>query len=121
MAAPRVLVFAYSDVGHSCLKLLLERGCAVVGVLTHKDNPREAQWFPSVAELAAAHGVPVYKPERISRAEHERLLHEELRPDVIFSFYYRNMLPVWLLESAPLGAFNLHGSYLPKYRGRAPV
>jgi len=116
-----VLVFAYSDVGHACLKRLLARGCRVVGVFTHEDNPNETQWFPSVAKLAAEHRLPVFTPGKITRREHSELINQALRPAVIFSFYYRQMLPLWLLESAPRGAFNLHGSYLPKYRGRAPV
>ena len=53
----RIAVFAYSDTGHACLKLLLERGERVVFVATHRDNPDEAQWFPSVAKLAKAHGI----------------------------------------------------------------
>ncbi|MEO0795450.1 MAG: formyltransferase [Verrucomicrobiota bacterium] len=121
MESPRVLVFGYSDVGHACLKVLLQQNCRVVGVFTHEDNPNENQWFPSVSKLAEEHHIPVFKPEKITRAEHETLIEEQLRPWVILSFYYRNMLPEWLLEKAALGAFNLHGSYLPKYRGRAPV
>lgn len=121
MTAPRIVVFAYSDVGHACLDLLIKRHCDVATVFTHQDNPRENQWFPSVARLAQEHSIPVEMPEKITRASHEQLLRDVLRPDLIFSFYYRNMLPVWALELAPLGAFNLHGSYLPKYRGRAPV
>ncbi|GHB96169.1 formyltransferase [Cerasicoccus arenae] len=119
--SPRIVVFAYSDVGHACLKLLLKRGCQVVAVFTHLDNLNENQWFPSVAKLANEHGVSVYTPDKITRAEHEDLLRKTLRPDLFFSFYYRNMLPLWALELATLGAFNLHGSYLPYYRGRAPV
>lgn len=45
----------------------------------------------------------------------------QLAPDVIFSFYYRHLLSDAILEQAPAGAFNLHGSLLPKYRGRAPL
>lgn len=44
-----------------------------------------------------------------------------LAPDVIFSFYYRNLICQDILECAPAGAFNLHGSLLPRYRGRAPL
>lgn len=121
MNACRIVVFAYSDVGHACLKLLTERGCDVVTVFTHQDNPRENQWFPSVARLAQEHSIPVEMPDKITRASHEQLLRDVLKPGLIFSFYYRNMLPTWALQLAPLGAFNLHGSYLPKYRGRAPV
>jgi methionyl-tRNA formyltransferase len=44
-----------------------------------------------------------------------------LAPDFLFSFYYRRMLQQALLRVAPRGALNLHGSLLPRYRGRAPV
>ena len=43
------------------------------------------------------------------------------RPDLLFSFYYRRILPDEMLEEPPLGAFNMHGSLLPRFRGRAPV
>jgi len=44
-----------------------------------------------------------------------------MRPDLILSGYYRNMISTKILGLAPLGAFNMHGSLLPKYRGRAPI
>lgn len=121
MSKPRIVVFAYSDVGHACLQLLLERDCHVVAVFTHEDNPGETQWFPSVAELAETNEIPVYKPETLRRVEWEQRFIDEIKPELILSFYYRNMIPTWLLNKAELGAYNMHGSYLPKYRGRAPV
>src|SRR6202035_1808444 len=45
----------------------------------------------------------------------------ELRPDFVFSFYFRSMIGANLLNAARLGALNIHGSMLPRYRGRAPV
>ncbi|MGB0126332.1 MAG: formyltransferase, partial [Rhodocyclaceae bacterium] len=45
----------------------------------------------------------------------------ESRPDFLFSFYYRQMLSPAVLASAPRGAFNMHGSLLPRFRGRVPV
>lgn len=121
MTKPRIVVFAYSDVGYFCLKLLLNQDCNVVAVFTHEDNPDENQWFSSVATLAEEHGVSVYKPEKLKRAEWEEVLRNEIKPDLILSFYYRNMIPTWVLGLPSLGAYNMHGSYLPKYRGRAPV
>ncbi len=119
--SPRIAVFAYSDVGHACLSLLLERGANVVAVFTHEDNPNEQQWFPSVAQLAEGADLQVFKPEKLRRVDWEARIREEIRPDLVLSFYYRNMIPSWLLAVPPLGAFNMHGSYLPRYRGRAPV
>ncbi|HEY2257431.1 MAG TPA: formyltransferase family protein [Variovorax sp.] len=42
-------------------------------------------------------------------------------PDFLFSFYYRHMLKAAWLELPKSGAFNMHGSLLPQFRGRAPV
>lgn len=119
MTDARVLVFAYRDVGHECLAALLARRVNVVAVYTHEDDPNERAWFGSVAALARAHEVPVYAPLRLvpEWSEHVRAL----RPDLILSFYYRRLIDPLILGMARLGAYNLHGSLLPKYRGRAPV
>lgn len=116
----RILVFGYGEVGYRCLELLLRRGENVVGVFTHEDDLGENQWFRSVAELAKRSSVPVWKSERL-RDETTLETIRGLTPDLIFSFYYRNLIPPEILALAPLGAFNIHGSLLPKYRGRAPV
>ena len=120
MTAPRVVVFAYSDIGHASLALLLERGVHVVAVYTHADKPGEHLWFPSVAKLAQEHGLPVHFDAdlRQARAQAELAAHA---PDLILSFYYRDIIPKGAVDLAALGAFNMHGSLLPKYRGRAPV
>jgi methionyl-tRNA formyltransferase len=119
--APRVLVFGYSEVGHACLEHLLRRGVRVTGVVTHADDPSETQWFPSVARLAASHDIPVFISEQFRIPELQHIVVAETRPDLIFSFYYRRLIPMTILDQARLGAFNMHGSLLPKYRGRAPV
>jgi methionyl-tRNA formyltransferase len=98
----------------------LRRGENVVGVFTHEDDPGENQWFRSVSELAKQHSLAVWKPERLGEPATLETL-RKLAPDLIFSFYYRNLIPGEILALAPLGAFNIHGSLLPKYRGRAPV
>jgi methionyl-tRNA formyltransferase len=120
MPAPRILFFGYSQVGHDCLSLLLGRGDNVVGVITHEDNPAEKIWFRTPAIAAARKGVPVFTPEKVGTPEWmERIA--ALQPDLILSVYYRNMIGMKVLNLAPLGAFNMHGSLLPKYRGRAPI
>ena len=119
MSAPRAVVFAYSSVGCACLEALLEGGVAVAAVYTHEDDPGEERWFRSVADLARSRGLTVLTPPLLGGAEEERL--RALAPDLIFSFYYRALIPERILSLAPLGAFNLHGSLLPRYRGRACV
>ena len=118
---PRVVVFAYSDVGYVCLEHLLDCGVKVVALFSHEDDPSETRWYRSTVDLAKLRGVPVHTPESLRDPRWEQLLREELRPDLIFSFYYRQMIPTRLLELAPLGAVNMHGSLLPAFRGRAPV
>ena len=120
MSKPRILFFGYSEVGFECLSLLLERGDNVVALLTHEDNPHEKIWFQTPAAAAAKHGVPVHTPASVNTPEWmERIA--LLAPDLILSVYYRNMISGKILGLAPLGAFNMHGSLLPKYRGRAPI
>jgi methionyl-tRNA formyltransferase len=120
MSRPRILFFGYSEVGYQCLSLLLERGDNVVGLFTHEDNPNEKIWFKTPVQAARERGVPVYTPEKIATPEWlERIA--QLAPDLIISVYYRNMISTKILALARLGAFNLHGSLLPKYRGRAPI
>ena len=120
MPAPRILFFGYSEVGHDCLALLLERGDNVVALITHEDNPGEKIWFKTPAQAARARGVPVHAPERVGTPEWvERI--GQMRPDLILSAYYRSMISTRILGLAPLGAFNMHGSLLPRYRGRAPI
>jgi methionyl-tRNA formyltransferase len=112
------VVFAYHDVGVRCLSVLLEHGVRVRRVITHADDPNENVFFQSVERLAAEEGLEVDMTDDPG----EKLLHvAKLSPHFLFSFYYRRMLPTALLECARVGAYNMHGSLLPKYRGRAPV
>lgn len=114
------VVFAYHNVGCRCLAVLLARGIEVRLVVTHRDAPGENIWFDSVAALAAEHGLPVMAPE--SPADPALLAGvRDAAPDLLFSFYYRHMLGEALLGVPRLGAFNMHGSLLPHYRGRVPV
>src|SRR5262245_30302136 len=114
------VVFAYSEVGTRCLRVLLDHGVHVPLVFTHEDDPGESRWYGSVAETARARNVTLALPEDPNDARWVNSV-TQLRPDFIFSFYYRHMLCDQTLAAARLGALNMHGSLLPRYRGRAPV
>lgn len=116
----RAVVFAYHNVGVRCIKVLLARGVEVALVVTHRDNPAETIWFDSVAALCQEQGIPCMMPDDPDSPQLLARVHA-VQPDFIFSFYYRHMLPPALLRLAARGAYNMHGSLLPKYRGRAPV
>ncbi|HEX8986561.1 MAG TPA: formyltransferase [Rhodocyclaceae bacterium] len=116
----RAVVFAYHNVGVRCLKVLLAHGVDVALVVSHEDNPNEEIWFDSVAATARDYGIPVITPDDANTPEVLARI-EGCKPDFLFSFYYRSMLKPALLAAAPRGAYNMHGSLLPKYRGRVPV
>jgi methionyl-tRNA formyltransferase len=114
------IVFAYSEVGVRCLRELLAQGIKVPLLFSHADDPSENQWFGSVQQLAEAQGLNIVTPETPNTPEWIGA-GEALHPDFVFSFYYRYMLNKAWLAMPRLGALNIHGSLLPKYRGRAPV
>jgi len=114
------VVFAYHNVGCACLSVLLRHGIEVKLVVTHYDNPTENIWFDSVAKLATANNIPVVMPDDPNTPEFTAQI-AALKPDFLFSFYYRMMLRPALLATATNGAYNMHGSLLPKYRGRVPI
>jgi methionyl-tRNA formyltransferase len=116
----RAVVFAYHTVGVRCLEVLLKQGIEVALVVTHNDNPKENIWFERVSDFAQLHGIPFITPENPNHRKVRRLI-EILKPDLFFSFYYRQMLKAPLLAIPKKGAYNLHGSLLPKYRGRVPI
>lgn len=115
----KLVVCAYHNVGYRCIEELLRQGTEISLIFTHEDSPTEQIWFSSVRELAEANKIPyltssINEPENIARVR-------QIAPDFLLSFYYRNMIKPELLEIPAKGALNLHGSYLPKYRGRVPV
>jgi methionyl-tRNA formyltransferase len=114
------VVFAYHSMGVRCIKTLLAKQIDIVLVLTHEDNPSETIWFESVANLCVEHGIPFSTTSDVKSDELLKKI-KTLAPNFIFSFYYRHMLPMSILTTASRGAYNLHGSLLPKYRGRVPV
>lgn len=116
----RAVVFAYHNVGYRCLNVLLAHGVDVALVVTHQDNPNETIWFDSVQKLAELHDIPVITPDDPNTPEVIEQI-RALQPDFYFSFYYRLMLKQELLDIPARGALNMHGSLLPKYRGRVPV
>lgn len=116
----KTVVLAYHTIGCVGIEALLDHGFDIQAVFTHQDDPNENQWFGSVAELAAENGLQIFAPDNINHPLWVDRI-RELAPDIIFSFYYRSMVGPEILAIPKNGCLNLHGSLLPKYRGRCPV
>ncbi|NJD39329.1 MAG: formyltransferase [Geobacter sp.] len=115
----KLVVCAYHNVGYRCIEELLRQGVEISLIFTHEDAATEQIWFSSVRELAEANKIQcltssINEPENIEKVR-------QIAPDFLLSFYYRNMIRPEVLEIPARGALNLHGSWLPKYRGRVPV
>ena len=120
----RIIFMGYHNIGYACLEALIELarelGDEIVAVVTHADDPRENIWFASVRQLAFENYLPVYQPANPNDPAFVAAM-QTLQPDWLFSCYYRHMLKQPVLDLPRLGALNLHGSLLPRYRGRCPV
>jgi methionyl-tRNA formyltransferase len=115
----KIVVCAYHNVGYRCLDELIRQGADIRLIFTHEDSPSELIWFESVRELAKKQGITFLTTD-INLPENIELV-RGIAPDFILSFYYRNMIKQEVLDIPSKGALNLHGSFLPKYRGRVPV
>jgi UDP-4-amino-4-deoxy-L-arabinose formyltransferase / UDP-glucuronic acid dehydrogenase (UDP-4-keto-hexauronic acid decarboxylating) len=116
----KTIVFAYHDFGCTGIRALLKAGHEIAAVFTHQDNPQETVFFESVARLCAEQNIPLFAPQTVNHPLWIQQI-QAIGADYIFSFYYRDLLPSTVLQAASKGAFNLHGSLLPRYRGRAPL
>ncbi|CEG22433.1 Methionyl-tRNA formyltransferase [Planococcus massiliensis] len=105
------------------LRMLVEEGYEVVSVVTQPDRPvgRKKVLTPTpVKEEAVRLGLPVYQPEKLKNPE--ELQHVlDLKPDLIVTAAFGQILPTAVLEAPKLGAINVHASLLPAYRGGAPI
>jgi methionyl-tRNA formyltransferase len=116
----KAVVFAYHNMGIIGIRRLEGAGFEIPLVFSHEDDPGENVWFGSVSDLCREHAIDCVCPRDPNQYGWiERI--KSVKPDIIFSFYYRYMLKPAILNIPRLGAYNLHGSYLPAYRGRCPV
>jgi methionyl-tRNA formyltransferase len=116
----KAVVFAYHTVGVKCLQALIDHDFEIPLVISHEDSPGETIWFDSVKDLCQQHQIQCITPTDLKDPQVQKKI-QEIHPDYIFSFYYRSMIPNEILQMASIAALNMHGSLLPKYRGRVPI
>jgi methionyl-tRNA formyltransferase len=116
----KAVVFAYHTVGVKCIQTLIDGGFSIPLVISHEDSPGENIWFESVKEICKKNHIECITPSDIKDPLITQAI-DQIQPDYIFSFYYRFMIPDHILSLAQVAALNMHGSLLPKYRGRVPI
>lgn len=119
----RIVFMGTPDFAAASLQKLLDEKFNVVGVFTQPDKPKGRgmeMCFSPVKELALAHDLPVYQPEKMR----DGTAYEQIRalaPDILVVVAYGRILPDDILALPRYGAVNVHGSLLPRYRGAAPI
>ena len=111
------------DFAAASLKKLIDEKYDIAAVFTQPDKPRNRGMqlsFSPVKELTIENNIPVYQPVKMRDGTALKIL-QDIKPDILVVVAYGRILPDDILESAPLGAINVHASLLPKYRGSAPV
>lgn len=120
---PRIVFMGTPDFAVPILQMLADEKYHVVGVITQPDRPKGRKRVPSpppVKKAAMQLGIPVFQPERL---QDEQAIQQvsEMKPDLVITAAYGQLLPEPILQKPPFGCINVHASLLPKYRGGAPI
>lgn len=119
----RIVFMGTPDFAVPSMEALLAAGHEITLAVTQADKPKGRHQTPTpppVKVCALTHGIPVFQPETMRSDEsYNRIAAES--PDVLAVVAYGKILPERILQIPRLGAVNVHGSLLPKYRGAAPI
>ncbi|WP_209122435.1 methionyl-tRNA formyltransferase [Alkalihalobacillus sp. BA299] len=119
----KIVFMGTPDFSVPVLRQLVEDGYEIVGVVTQPDRPKGRKRVltpPPVKVEAVEHGLTVLQPEKIKEQEELGKV-ISLKPDLIVTAAFGQILPREILEAPKYGCINVHASLLPKYRGGAPI
>lgn len=117
----RIVFMGTASFSKEVLQMLIENKYNVVGVVTQPDRyvgRKKVLTMPDVKILALKHDIEVLQPQKI-RTDYQDVV--DLKPDLIITAAYGQLIPQAILDAPRLGCINVHASLLPKYRGGAPV
>nr|MBQ6241804.1 methionyl-tRNA formyltransferase [Lachnospiraceae bacterium] len=123
----RIIFMGTPELSRTVLEALLNAGHEVILAVTQPDREKgrgKALAVSPVKELALAHQIPLFQPERLRREENVAWLREfcEREPaDAGVVAAFGQILPQAVLDLPRWGCLNVHTSLLPKYRGAAPI
>ncbi|MDQ7143053.1 methionyl-tRNA formyltransferase [Mammaliicoccus lentus] len=118
----KIVFMGTPDFSTGVLEMLIQE-YDVIAVVTQPDRPvgrKKILTPPPVKKVALEHNIPVYQPEKLNNSsELEEIIN--LKPDLIVTAAFGQLLPKSLLDAPKHKAINVHASLLPKYRGGAPI
>jgi len=118
-----IIFMGTPDFAIPSLKILLDNRHQIPAVVTTPDKERgrgQKVTFTAVKQFAVQNSIPVYQPEKLKGNIEFVEQMKSLKPDLFVVVAFR-ILPKEVFEIPKFGSFNLHGSYLPQYRGAAPI
>jgi methionyl-tRNA formyltransferase len=119
----KIVFMGTPDFSIPSFKILLGSKLKILAVVTQPDKERgrgQKISFTPVKQFAIENNIPVYQPEKLKGNSEFISQMKTLQPDLFVVVAFR-ILPKEVFEIPKYGSFNLHGSYLPKYRGAAPI
>lgn len=119
----RIVFMGTPDFSIPSLRILIENNHQIIAVVTTPDKERgrgQKITFTAVKQFAIENSIPIYQPEKLKGNTEFVEQMKVLNPDLFVVVAFR-ILPKEIFELPKFGSFNLHGSYLPKYRGAAPI
>jgi methionyl-tRNA formyltransferase len=119
----KIVFMGTPDFSIPSFKILLGSKLKILAVVTQPDKERgrgQKISFTPVKQFAVENNIPVYQPEKLKGNSEFISQMKTLQPDLFVVVAFR-ILPKEVFEIPKYGSFNLHGSYLPKYRGAAPI
>ena len=117
----RIIFMGTPMISAAVLEAMINEGFNVVGVIAQPDKPqgRDGQVIKvPTKKVAERYNIPVFQPVKV-RKEYE--FARDLKPDLIVTIAYGQIIPQGLIDIPTFGCVNLHGSLLPKYRGASPI
>jgi len=117
----RLVFMGTPEIAAYVLQKMIDDGYHFVGLIAQSDSPLGRKGILSKVPtkiVAEKYGIAVFQPEKI-RLDYEFV--KTLKPDLIITFAYGQIIPQGLLDIPRYGCLNLHGSLLPQYRGAAPI
>ena len=117
----RLVFMGTPEISAYVFEKMIEAGYHFVGLVAQPDHPVGRKGIIEKVPtkvIAEKYNIPVFQPVKI---RDDFSFMDEIKPDLVITLAYGQIVPQAFLDKVPMGCLNLHGSLLPKYRGASPV